>query len=102
MADKTLTKYDSTMVNLADGSAVRVRRGGSLPSGLADGEERRLGDLGAFDDPRPAQTVTVLVDNRDISGDATEIAALGSAAVDGDETPESPATVGRQRTRNRS
>lgn len=99
---RKLTGFDAAYVNVADGVPVLVRRGAELPAGLADGEEKRLDAIGAFADPRPQQTVTVLVDNRDISGDATEIAALGSAAAGADETPESPATVGRQRTRNRS
>lgn len=78
MAARTLTRFDSTMVRLADGSVVRVRRGRPLPDGLADGEQARLESAGAFDDPPVEQTVTVVAD---LAGDATEVAAAASAAA---------------------
>ena len=73
MAGRILTFYDAAMVNMADGSLVRVNRGRPLPSGVADGEEARLESIGAFDPAPTGQTVRVITDATDTPDDPVDV-----------------------------
>lgn len=49
---KTNVGVDMALVNLKSGGTALVPRGADLPTGLADGEEKRLSDLGVFTEPK--------------------------------------------------
>lgn len=53
---KTIVGVDMALVNLKGGGTTLVSRGSDLPADAADGEVKRLTDLGAFTEPKAAST----------------------------------------------
>lgn len=62
MASKTVTGVDMALVNLKSGGTALVPRGDDLPDGLADGETKRLTDLGVFTEPKLETTTAAAAD----------------------------------------